>query len=558
MKKREKLVVARLRRGWSQEALAEKIGVTRNTVSAWERGMIDPYPVHVQRLCNVFATSVEELDLAVKHGSEILEESPELVETLPSSKQPGYQGSGFTPSLLSFSPQTPQFVSLALASKPLNHALTTPPDFSSNNPSSIIDAKLETDSSLEQKEFLPSVLTTVIAPPEDERGDWSIWFGLKVGQLITTIDHWQECVSSSDHLQAMLDQEIMLFDAMKPSQHHEGYRLSRRQALVTLAMLPTAQCTTLLQGLSSNSLVEKLLTRCAASITICWHLLKGSELALVEQILSTYLFTLVTLAQQPAPYRQTAAKLACQAYRLCGIVALHRNNLKARENYCQQALYFSEIAENPSLLVSAQISLASTFYYNKKPVPATHIYQKALLHEKEIPPLQRSRIYAELAVVSAQQEQEQEALRALGHAQQWYPDYPENDPSFLYADFSPASFILEEGLTYLALAQHYPGRSYKRQAWDSFSRIDTLAAIHMVPERIYFEIVNHQAAVALIQRDLEQVRTCLEKGIEGACLLHSKQRFQEAAGVYKQACAIWPHETNLKRLQDVFKTWQAS
>jgi transcriptional regulator with XRE-family HTH domain len=63
MKKREKLAAARYNKGWSQEQLAEKIGVTRNTVSAWERGMIDPYPVHVQHLCNVFALSVEDLDL---------------------------------------------------------------------------------------------------------------------------------------------------------------------------------------------------------------------------------------------------------------------------------------------------------------------------------------------------------------------------------------------------------------------------------------------------------------------------------------------------------------
>jgi transcriptional regulator with XRE-family HTH domain len=63
MKKREKLVAARLGKGWSQEALAEKVGVTRNTLSAWERGIANPYPVHVQRLCDVFATSAEELSL---------------------------------------------------------------------------------------------------------------------------------------------------------------------------------------------------------------------------------------------------------------------------------------------------------------------------------------------------------------------------------------------------------------------------------------------------------------------------------------------------------------
>src|SRR4051812_26779943 len=88
MKKRAKLIAARLGKGWSQEALAEKVGVARNTVSTWERGTADPYPLHVQRLCNLFATSVAELDLTVQDVSAIPEESPELLETSPSLKQP--------------------------------------------------------------------------------------------------------------------------------------------------------------------------------------------------------------------------------------------------------------------------------------------------------------------------------------------------------------------------------------------------------------------------------------------------------------------------------------
>jgi hypothetical protein len=51
MNKRAQLIAARLGKGWSQEALAEKIGIT------------DPYPLHVQHLCNVFALSTEDLDL---------------------------------------------------------------------------------------------------------------------------------------------------------------------------------------------------------------------------------------------------------------------------------------------------------------------------------------------------------------------------------------------------------------------------------------------------------------------------------------------------------------
>jgi transcriptional regulator with XRE-family HTH domain len=51
-------------RGWSQEDLAEKLGVTVNTVSRWERGEIErPHPLHRQRLVELFEVTLEELGL---------------------------------------------------------------------------------------------------------------------------------------------------------------------------------------------------------------------------------------------------------------------------------------------------------------------------------------------------------------------------------------------------------------------------------------------------------------------------------------------------------------
>jgi transcriptional regulator with XRE-family HTH domain len=35
---RTKLATARYEKGWSQEEVAERVGVTRNTFSKWERG----------------------------------------------------------------------------------------------------------------------------------------------------------------------------------------------------------------------------------------------------------------------------------------------------------------------------------------------------------------------------------------------------------------------------------------------------------------------------------------------------------------------------------------
>lgn len=70
--KRIHLTAARIAKGWSQEEAAGRLGVTRNTLSAWERGLSDPYPVHVHALCEVFTMSAEELDLTMDIQSVVL------------------------------------------------------------------------------------------------------------------------------------------------------------------------------------------------------------------------------------------------------------------------------------------------------------------------------------------------------------------------------------------------------------------------------------------------------------------------------------------------------
>jgi DNA-binding XRE family transcriptional regulator len=77
MKKRMKLAEARYSMGWSQEDAAENVGVTRTTFSQWERGVCDPYPIHVHRLCEIFKKTAEELDLVNMQNEIVLEEKVE-------------------------------------------------------------------------------------------------------------------------------------------------------------------------------------------------------------------------------------------------------------------------------------------------------------------------------------------------------------------------------------------------------------------------------------------------------------------------------------------------
>src|SRR5205807_6080950 len=112
--------------------------------------------------------------------------------------------------------------------------------------------------------------------------DWTAWFSYRLAQLISVIDQWQSPVPNATELQHIVHQEILMFDATEPDDSTGDYRLSRRQALVTLAFLPVTLCTTIRLESASSPLLEKFVAGCSASITACWHLLRGSDLAIVE------------------------------------------------------------------------------------------------------------------------------------------------------------------------------------------------------------------------------------------------------------------------------------
>ncbi len=380
---------------------------------------------------------------------------------------------------------------------------------------------------------------------------WPAWFGLKLAQLITLTDTWPT-PSDLGTLQLLLDQEISMSDAAVPRDVHQLdvlHAVSRRQALVTLGALPMATTGAWPAGkVSLTGADDAFLARCAASLTACWHLLKGIDLGTVEQLLAGYLLPLEAIAQQSSRKRQAAAMLTAQAHRVCGIIALHRNQLRVREHHCRRALHFAELAADASSHASALISLASTYFYAADPEAAAAVYEQAFSHGNALPVLQRSRVHAELAVVYGQLGREQDAIRAAGQAEELYPDRPEDDPSFLYAEFTPASLVLERGLAFIALAEQFPGRGYQHKAADIFSRAGQPAAD--IPDRIRFEIVNHQANAAVLLGDLDAFEAFMSDGLDGVALLGSRQRLREMRATWHRAAERWPREQRLKALGD--------
>jgi tetratricopeptide (TPR) repeat protein len=327
-------------------------------------------------------------------------------------------------------------------------------------------------------------------PSSADSSEWPMRFGLKIAHLISLVDRWQLQGDSVSALQAILTQEIMMYDINAPrksDRDYLAYALSRQQALMTLAALPLAFASTVLSHDSRrfSAARESFLAQCAASITGCWHLLRGSDLDAVDHVLSSFLIPLEGIARQNSKHQHTAATLASQTHRARGIVALHRGQISMREHHCKQAYYYATVAADTASQASALISLASTYFYTAAPQQAAAVYERALGLESELTPLQRSRVQAELSVVYGQLDRVKDAVRAAETAGENYPESPEEDPSYLYAEFTPASLALERGLAYLALAQHHGGSRYQHKATEVFMDIDESES-QDVPDRIRF------------------------------------------------------------------------
>ena len=80
MKLPEKLLTLRKRSGLSQEALAEKLGVSRQTVSRWELGTAQPELGSLLPLCRLFGVPAEVL---LDDGQDLPTAPPPVPEAAP-------------------------------------------------------------------------------------------------------------------------------------------------------------------------------------------------------------------------------------------------------------------------------------------------------------------------------------------------------------------------------------------------------------------------------------------------------------------------------------------
>lgn len=97
MKRFEKLAELRKASGFSQDELAEQLGVSRQSVSRWETGQAEPSPENLRAMCALYQVSADYLLLdgvtlkkgkLVTDGTVSGEESKECLEETPAEEKP--------------------------------------------------------------------------------------------------------------------------------------------------------------------------------------------------------------------------------------------------------------------------------------------------------------------------------------------------------------------------------------------------------------------------------------------------------------------------------------
>jgi tetratricopeptide (TPR) repeat protein len=348
------------------------------------------------------------------------------------------------------------------------------------------------------------------------------------------------------------------------NEHQHTARFSRRDAIRKLARLPQEVFSQKLPEhvllLQPPKLVaEEVLPQCATAIAACWQASRGPELSAVEQVLPSYLWALEQLARDASQphHRQTAAHLAAQGHQLAGILALHRNQLAAREAYGRRSLHWARVADDPSLLVAVIATFGATFHYSGQPTLALQTYQEAVPSLEQASPLAQSSLLMKQAEAYAQLGLQREAERSLNRAYRLFPPHPREDPAFPYADCGEPSLCLWDGLTYLALSKTQTddepvAHRLARRVWETLELCGGAHPPFVISKRNHLEILNHQAETAVLLDDLELFTSCLTEAVTGAKALGSQWRRKEAVSVYWQARHHWPHEDRVKELAELF------
>jgi Tfp pilus assembly protein PilF len=284
---------------------------------------------------------------------------------------------------------------------------------------------------------------------------------------------------------------------------------------------------------------------CESNIRACWRLMQGRDMVVVPSVLTSWLPLLDSMLRASSPYRRELAALATEGYMLGGLVTVLQGHLDRAEWFCKQAVDYATVAGHPDLTVAALKHLATKYLDAQYPLLTLQTYERAVQHLDSVSPLLRGRTHLGLALAHAQVGNKADAERHLSLAHDTFPDRPEHDTAFVYADARRASLNHYGGLIHLI-----SGRP--NEAWQTFAAALRDPTAAEVPERTIVEIINCQAEAAIALGDVELAASHLETAIHGARVLRSSKRYRDSSNLYTQLRTRWPGDPRARRLEALF------
>lgn len=368
-------------------------------------------------------------------------------------------------------------------------------------------------------------------------------------RLESVIDKWSHRKNRDQTLQELIILEIEDNIIMNPDDS-----LSRRDAFYRLALVPLK-----ISGLSACTVIykksyEEVLTQCSAGITACWYLRRGKELYFADDVVSSYLPTLMSIVETSSTHeRKAAADLVSQCFLLKTALASKVTTPLDGIGYAQQAVTYSKEAENPLLeMVSLRAEAAMRGYVNqwgealKLGLEAKRVL--ATMPKELVPPLARSHLYTGLSKYQAHTGRKEDALASLSKAYAAFHAQPTNQVVPLWIDHSIGNLLLNDGLTHGQLEMY-------QQAGDAFQKVEEEHKNDpTVPFACRVEVWLEQAMNEASREDQSpNMRQCIDlwiKGVEGAQMVESKKHLSDAHIAYRIMRAVWSKEKAVRDLRD--------
>jgi transcriptional regulator with XRE-family HTH domain len=496
----EQLVAAREEKGpeWSQEHLADQVGVHRVTVQRWEMGTSFPRPRHLRKLCKVLEKSAaglgfdEEPRQEANSPPEEAHEADALAETARAGEtQASEEAEDLTETVRAEEPKEPE--------------LPTGEEYQHQRESSL------------------------------------------VLRLFLCVKNYPRSSKARYHeLQVLIALELR-------DNQMDTHELSRREALKFAAAMPVEVC-----GLSVLKPVfkespDEILLLCGAGLTACWGLRKTQDITFAAQTAAKYIPTLKEITVIGSrQQRKEAAELLFQAFLLLSVhsyvVIMGAHNAVA---YAQQAGIYANMAENPLLQIIALKTRSAAHEYTGdwKSALDTALEAKGLLEATKnmpIPLLVESFVHGGLSNYQAFFGLKDDAETSLRQARVAFEAQSEGEPAPVWIDYTIGALQRNSGRMYMHLGLY-------KEAINSFEKLASeYAHDASTPFGTRIEVMINQIIAELSRNDQSpNMDWCIEnwqKSLNDARVLGSRSKENKVIHVYNTMLRLWPEEKDVTDL----------